>query len=175
MNPVILLSGPVGAGKSAVARELIKQWYGPLACIEGDVFWSFIAKGAGGSSQKNFGMIMASMIAAAIPYALYGYDVIVDFSIPPWFIETALKLLKKREIPLHYVVLCPDEKTCAKRAATRSEGAIADYKLYHDMYLTFGSAQKFIIPDNTSDAPAIAVMVKEGYEEGTFKIEEDFS
>jgi hypothetical protein len=52
-------------------------------------------------------MIMTSMIAAAMPYSLAGYEVILDFSIPPWFLETVGKIVKLREVPIDYVVLQP--------------------------------------------------------------------
>ena len=45
MNSIILLSGTVGAGKSTVAKELVKLIDNPVINIEGDVFWKFIAKG----------------------------------------------------------------------------------------------------------------------------------
>jgi chloramphenicol 3-O-phosphotransferase len=40
----ILLSGPVGAGKTTVAKELIATSQGPTAHIEGDKFWAFTAR-----------------------------------------------------------------------------------------------------------------------------------
>jgi len=171
MSSIVLLSGPVGAGKSTVAKELIALSRGPVACIEGDMFWSFIAKNGGGSSNRNFKMIMSSMVAAAMPLALYGNEVIVDFSIPPWFLETAIKMIKNRDITLHYVVLRPPEKVCAARAATRHEGKITDYKRYHDLYTSFNQVQRYIIPDDTSDPQAIAKKVREGLDEGIFTID----
>jgi len=171
MKSIILLSGPVGAGKTTVARELVAISPEPVAYIEGDTFWFFIAKGAGISRQKNFKMIMTAMIAAALPYALYGYEVIVDFSIPPWFIDTALKITKKREVPLNYVILRPTEAVCAARAAARTEGTIADYSQYHDLYTSFDEAQRYIIPGDTSVAAVIAEQVREGVDEGIFRIE----
>jgi chloramphenicol 3-O-phosphotransferase len=170
MNSIVLLSGPVGAGKSTVAKELIALSTGPVAYIEGDTFWSFIAKGAGGTSNRNFKMVMTAMMAAAVPYALYGNEVILDFSIPPWFLETAIKIVKNRAIALHYVVLRPSEKVCAARAATRHEGKIADYKLYHDLYTSFNQVQRYIIPDDTSDPLGIAQKVREGLDDGIFMI-----
>src|SRR5271168_3352630 len=95
---IVILSGPVGAGKSTVAHELVALSSGPIAYIEGDTFWSFIAKGAENRRrEKNFRMIMTAMTGAALPYALYGYEVILDFSIPPWFLETAQKIVKSRD------------------------------------------------------------------------------
>ena len=42
---IVLLSGPVGAGKTTVAQELIKAAVDPTVYIEGDKFWFFIVKG----------------------------------------------------------------------------------------------------------------------------------
>ena len=44
VKSIILLSGPVGAGKSTVARELIASLPDPIAYVEGDKFWFFIAR-----------------------------------------------------------------------------------------------------------------------------------
>jgi hypothetical protein len=134
MKPIILLSGPVGAGKSTVARELVAVTSGPVAYIEGDTFWSFIAEGKGGPGwRKPFRVIMTAMTAAAVPYALADYEVIVDFSIPPWFLETAKKVVNVRSVPIDYVALRPSEVVCASRAAARPSGAIADYEGYREL------------------------------------------
>jgi hypothetical protein len=97
-------------------------------------------------------MIVTAMTGTALPYALYGYEVILDFSIPPWFLETAQKIIKSRDVPLDYVVLRPSEKVCAARAAARTEGAIADYTPYRDLYASFDEAGRFTIKDDGSDA-----------------------
>ena len=41
---VVMLSGPVGAGKTTVARELVAISPAPLYYIEGDTFWSHFVK-----------------------------------------------------------------------------------------------------------------------------------
>ncbi len=41
---VVMLSGPVGAGKTTVARELVAISPAPLSYIEGDALWPVFAK-----------------------------------------------------------------------------------------------------------------------------------
>ncbi len=150
---IILLSGPVGAGKTTVARELLTILPRPTANIEGDTFRSFLVGAAAGEpGTKNFRTIMVSMAAAAVPYALAGCDVIVDFSIPPWFLDTARAVANVRSVPLDYVVLRPAEAVCAARAAGRAEGVITDYTRYRDLYKDFDGVETCTIRNDDSDA-----------------------
>jgi gluconate kinase len=173
MKPVIIISGPVGAGKSTVARELITISGGPVAYIEGDKFWSFIAKAATGEQARfnDFKMIMASMTAAAIPYSRAGYEVILDFSIPPGFLDAVRKILITKDIPVHFIVLQPAEKVCAARAGARNEGMIDDYKLYSDLYASFTGVEKFTIYNDDLSAAEVAAFIREGVDSGVFRID----
>lgn len=172
MKPVIFLSGPVGAGKTTVAKQLIAASPYPVAYIEGDTFWSFIVKKSEALPvHKNFKMIMTSMVAAALPYALYGYETIVDFSLPPWFLETAEKILGRKDVPADYIVLRPSEPVCAARAAGRAEGIITDYAPYHDLYADFDQVgRRHLVCDDNSDAAAMAARIREGLTEGKFRL-----
>jgi chloramphenicol 3-O-phosphotransferase len=172
MKPVIIISGPVGAGKSTVARELIAISAGPVAYIEGDKFWSFIAKGSTEKNARfnNFKMIMASMTASAIPYSRAGYEVILDFSIPPWFLDAVRKILITKDIPVHFVVLKPAKNICATRAAAREEGKIDDYKLYGDLYASFTDVEKFTIHNDDKDPAIVAGFIREGVDSGAFRL-----
>jgi hypothetical protein len=115
-------------------------------------------------------MIMRSMIASAVPYALAGYEVLLDFSIPPFFLETAKKIVKMREVPLDYVIVCPSEKICASRAAAREEGKISDYSTYSDFYADFGAMKENTISDDYCDAVTMAKRIREGLDKGTFRL-----
>jgi chloramphenicol 3-O-phosphotransferase len=170
MKSIIFLSGPIGAGKTTVARELLALSPAAVAYIEGDTFWLHIAKSTPAQGRnKNFKMIMTSMTAAALPYALHGYEVIVDFSIPPWFLDTARKVVKSR-VPVDYVVLRPSEAVCARRAATRLEGTIPDYTPYRDLYSAFDEAERYTLKDDTVDAAEVAARIREGLSAGRFRI-----
>ena len=141
VRPITILSGPVGAGKSTVAQALIQIAKTPFTYIEGDIFWSFIVKQHDQLEfHGNFRMIMRAMLSAASHYAIHGYDTLVDFSIPPWFLQTAIAVAKFREIPLNYVVIRPSEPICIERAKVRKEGRILDYTQYHDLYRSFDEA-----------------------------------
>jgi chloramphenicol 3-O-phosphotransferase len=164
---VLMLSGPVGAGKTTVGRLLLPFLDGPWAYLEGDTFWSFIAKPDNRSPRENFQVIMRSMTAAAIPFARSGFDVLLDFSIPPNFLPTARKILK--EVPLDFVALCPSVVTCARRAAERPEGKIEDYEPYRSFYALFENASTASICDDEATAETLAARIREGLAAGQFR------
>ena len=168
MGTVIMLSGPVGAGKTTVARELVSILPEPLSYIEGDTFWSFIKKSKGWDRRENFRIVMRAMTAAALPFARSGYDVLVDFSIPPEFLKAAQIILK--DVPLVYVLLRPSQAVCAARASSRAAGKIADYTSYIDFYRLFERADHYTIHDDEADAAAIARRIKEQISAGTFRV-----
>jgi len=168
MGAVIMLSGPVGAGKSTVARELLSILSGPVSYIEGDTFWSFIHKSKSRDRRENFRVISRSMTAAAVPFARSGYDVVLDFSIPPEFLKTAQIIVK--EIPLDYILLRPSQPVCEARAASRAEGKIANYEPYRDFYSLFDGAERHVISDDVADAAAIATRIREGISSGVFRV-----
>jgi len=97
-----------------------------------------------------------------------GYEVLLDFSFPLSFIETARKIVK--EIPLDFVILRPSIATCEKRAATRAEGKIADYNVYRDFYTMFEGLPKHEIDDEDADAESIARRIRAGLDKGAFRL-----
>jgi adenylate kinase family enzyme len=163
-----MLSGPVGAGKTTGARELLSILPGPLSYLEGDTFWSFIAKSKSLDRRENFRIILRSMTAAALPFARSGYDVLVDFSTPPEFLKTARVILK--EVPLDYVLLRPSQAACEARAAGRKEGTILDYAPYRDFYSLFDYVDRHTIVDDEAPPPVIAKRIQEGLSAGLFRV-----
>lgn len=168
MGSVIMLSGPIGAGKTTVARELVAILPEPLCYIEGDTFWSFIKKSKDGDRRANFRIIMRAMTAAALPFARSGYDVLLDFSIPPEFLKAARVILK--DVPLDYVLLRPSQAVCEARAAGRAEGKIVDYTPYRDFYALFEGSERYTLQDDEAEAPVAARRIREALGTGVFRV-----
>lgn len=165
---VVMLSGPVGAGKTTVARELIAISPAPLCYLEGDVFWSLFTKPDSKPRRERFRVLMRSVTAAAVPLARSGYEVLLDFSFPLDFLDTARRILK--EIPLDLVMLRPSLAMCEKRAASRAEGAIANYDVYRDFYTMFEGAPQHEISDDEADARSVARRIRDGLDRGVFRM-----
>jgi chloramphenicol 3-O-phosphotransferase len=165
---VIFLSGPIGAGKTAVAKALLPLISAPLSYIEGDTFWSFISKDGERGLQDNFPVLVRSMTAAAVPFARSGFRVLIDFSIPPTFVDTARKILK--EVPFDFVLLRPSFEVCAKRAASRKEGPIRDRKRLKNFYALFEEGTVEAICDDTADPESLASRIAEGLNQGLFRV-----
>ncbi len=167
MATVIMLSGPIGAGKTTVARELVRLWPAPLAYIEGDVFWRFLVKAGNRDRRENFRIIARSMTAAASPLARAGYEVLLDFSIPPEFLKTARVILK--ELPLDFVMLRPSWEVCRTRLTVR-EGPKPDYALYQEFYAMFAGMDAHAIEDDAAETAELADEIARGVKAGRFRI-----
>lgn len=165
---VIFLSGPIGAGKTAVAQELIALLPAPLTYIEGDTFWSFIQKEGANAQRDSFPVLVRSMTAAAVPFARSGYRVLIDFSIPPTFADTARKILK--EVPFDFVLLRPSLEVCIHRAATRKEGAIKDRARIKNFYALFEGGPVEPICDDNADPASLARQIADGLNNGRFRV-----
>ena len=165
---VIFLSGPIGAGKTAVAKALLPLLTAPLVYIEGDTFWSFIAKPGDRGPRENFSVLARSMTAAAIPFARSGFRVLIDFSIPPAYVDTARKILK--EVPFDFVLLRPSLQVCVNRAGSRDEGAITDYGTLKDFYALFEEGTVEPVCDDSAGPDSLARQIADGLNEGRFRV-----
>jgi len=163
---VTILSGPIGAGKTAVSKALIALLPAPLAYIEGDQFWPFLVKRAEGDRREDFRVIMRAMTSAAGSLTRTGYDVLLDFSIPPPFVPAAQKIL--RDAPLNYIVLRPPLEVCAARARDRIEGKITKYD--RGFYAMFAAEERHMVSDESESPKAIAEMIFKGLAEGRFRV-----
>ncbi len=165
---VIFLSGPIGAGKTTVAKQLLPLLTAPVVYIEGDAFWSFIANPGDRGRRETFPVVVRSMTAAAIPFARSGFRVLIDFSIPPAYIDTAHKILK--EVPFDFILLRPSLQVCVHRAGSRSAGAITDYERLQEFYALFENSSIEAICDDGADPDSLARQIADGLNQGRFRV-----
>ena len=165
---VIFLSGPIGAGKTTVAKALLPLLPAPLSYIEGDTTWSFIRKEGERGLRDNFPVLVRSMTAAAVPFARSGFRVLIDFSIPPTYVDTARRILK--EVPFDFVLLRPSLRVCVERAALREEGAIGDYGMLERFYARFEEGPIEPLCDDHADPASLARRILDGLDHGRFRV-----
>jgi hypothetical protein len=80
-------------------------------------------------------------------------------------------VVRRKEVPVDYVVLLPAEEVCAARCAGRAEGIINDYAPYRDLYTDFREvARRHLIVNDQTDPAATAQLIREGLEEGKFRL-----
>jgi hypothetical protein len=118
--------------------------------------------------RENFSVLVRSMTAAAIPFARSGFRVLIDFSIPPAYIDTARKILK--EVPFDFVVLRPSLQVCVERAGSREKGAITEYERLKNFYALFEEGGTEAICDDHMDPASLARRIAEGLNQGSFRV-----
>jgi len=139
--PLIVLTGPPGAGKTTVATALAETV--DLAVhLHGDDFWHVIKRGWVApylpESQRQNEVAMDALGAASSAYATGGYTVILDGIIGPWFLPRFGDAVA-REVQLHYVVLRPTADVALARAVARTGDALVDEQPIRQMYEQFAT------------------------------------
>jgi energy-coupling factor transporter ATP-binding protein EcfA2 len=168
---IVVVSGPLGAGKSTVARALLPLLSPPTSYIEGDRFWAFFASPPARPSPKTGSLLIRSAVVAALPFANSGYTAIVDFTIGPWHFPSILP--RVRELPLHYFVLCPSLAVCAERTKGRAEGRVDDYAQYADLhaaYCDLGVYEKHAIRIDDASPEQLARLIADALHSGTHRL-----
>lgn len=171
---VVILSGPPGAGKSAVAR-LLTAARSSSVHLHPDDFWANIVQGAippylPGAGRQNQ-VVMTVLATAALGYARGGYYVAVDGVVGPWYVGEFRIAVAGTGVPLHYVIIRPDEATTLGRAAARGPGARTDPEPVIHMYRQFqglGEYETHAIDSTRLDPAGTAALIMSGLAAGRF-------
>jgi predicted ABC-type ATPase len=174
-QPLLLITGPPGAGKSTVTR-LVAERFEPSVLIDGDMFFEFLGPSAVApwlpQAREQNEVVTRGAARASGLFASEGYATIYDGVVGPWFLPTFAAATGLDA--LDYVILLPSLEVCLERVKTRVGHGFIDEAATRKMYREFAGAEiaeRHILHDPPDDAATTVDLIVMRAAAGTLRHE----
>lgn len=139
---LLVITGPPGAGKSAVA-SIIGERLTLSAVVTGDSFFGFLADGKvepwmPAAHAQNETVIKAAAAASA-RFVRDGFQTVFDGVVGPWFLPAFADAAGLES--LDYVILMPPVDVCLARVRHRRDHGFADESATRHMHSDFANTE----------------------------------
>lgn len=146
MSQIVIISGPPGAGKSAVAEALCER-YDRTVHIETDELYESIRMGLISpwkpASDRQNRTVSRAAARAATAYAEDMYGVFIDGVIGPHLLPEYVEEMQRARVQVHFVLLLPSVDEIVRRGASREEVVRVPEHLLCRGYETFAAYGPF--------------------------------
>lgn len=176
-NPVLILSGAPGAGKTTAAAILAERSERAVH-LESDRFYGFIRAGYvepwKPASNKQNRAVSEIVAEAAAGYTAAGYFTIIDgIVIPGWHLEPMRDALRKAGHEVAYAVLRAPLPVCIARVSEREGGSLFDAEAMDQLWKAFsglGELEANVIEVEGMVAEEVAAVLQDRLARGLLRV-----